>query len=129
MCPLTRIALIGVGLIALSGCTSQQPTQSACVVAHESGFVGTEKGQERITVAQNGRPCTIAVMIRQGSMGEGAVVVQPAHGAATVRIAGDATEITYTPARDYVGADSFDVAFGANFTMTVLVQIVPAASR
>jgi hypothetical protein len=129
MCPVTRIALIGVALTALSGCVSQQPTQSACVVTHESGFVGAEKGEARITVARNGSPCTIAAMIRQGSMGEGEVTAQPAHGFAAVRITEETTEITYTPARDYVGADSFDVAFGPNFTMTVLIQVVPAASR
>jgi hypothetical protein len=131
MCPAKRIARIGMALTALCGCVSQQqqPTQGACVVAHESGFVGAEKGQEQITVAQNGNPCTIAATIRHGSMGEGAVVAPPAHGSATVGIVGDATEITYTPARDYVGADSFDVAFGPNFTMTVLVQVVPAAAR
>jgi hypothetical protein len=129
MCPVKRIALIGVALTALSGCVSQQPTQSACVVARESGFVGAEKGQERITVAQNGNPCTIAARIRHGSMGEGEVVAQPAHGIAAVRTTEEATEIVYTPARDYVGADSFDVAFGPSFTMTVLVQVAPPASR
>jgi len=131
MCLVKRIARVGAALTALSGCASQQqqPTQTACVVAHESGFVGAEKGQARITVARNGSPCTIAAMIRHGAMGEGAVAVPPAHGTAAVGITGEATVITYTPARDYVGADSFDVAFGPNFTMTVLVQVVPAASR
>jgi hypothetical protein len=63
------------------------------------------------------------------AMGEGEVVAQPAHGIAAVRTTEEATEIVYTSARDYVGADSFDVAFGPNFTMTVLVQVVPPASR
>lgn len=122
------IRLTSLALIALSGCTSQQPTQGACVVSQESGFVGAEHGQEQITVGQNGSPCVIAASIRRGSMGQSAIATPPAHGSA-VNTTEEATLISYTPARGYVGADRFEVAFGPNFTMTVLVQVVPVAPK
>jgi hypothetical protein len=51
--------------------------------------------------------------------------VPPAHGTAAVRKTAEATVTSYTPASDYVGDDRFKVAFGPDFEMTVLVQVVP----
>ncbi len=123
--------LIATAVASLLACSGQNLTRTACVVAHESGFVGAGGGTERITVAQNGSPCVIATSIRGGSMGPGTITVQPAHGTASVRVDAEATLITYTPAPDYVGADRFAVNFGPNFDLQVLAQIVPltAGSR
>jgi hypothetical protein len=118
--------LIGMALLALSACSSQQqPTKDTCMVAPVSGFVGAGSGQARITVAQDGSPCVISASIRSGPMGPGEVTTPPAHGTATVQLAATVTQVSYTPDRSYVGADRFEVAFGPNFTMTVLVQVVP----
>ena len=117
-------------LIALSACSSnQQPTQDACVVAHTTGFVGAGSGEARITVAQNGSPCVISAMIRTGPMGQGEIVTPPAHGTATVQLTETASQVAYTPERSYVGPDRFQVAFGPNFTMTVLIEVVPVATN
>jgi hypothetical protein len=61
-------------------------------------------------------------------MGQGATATPPTHGIATVRTTTEATLISYTPARGYVGADGFEVAFGPNFSVTVSVQVVPVAT-
>lgn len=98
------------------------------MVAHTTGFVGAGSGEARITVAQNGSPCVISAVIRSGPMGQGEVVSPPAHGTAAVRLAETATQVAYTPERSYVGPDRFQVAFGPNFTMTVLVDVVPVAT-
>ena len=121
-------AVISAALISLSACANQQPTENACVVAHSSGFVGAERGQEQLTVAQNGAPCVFAATIRRETMGQGEVVTAPAHGTAAVRATTEATLISYTPARGYVGADRFDVGIGPNIVVTVLVQVVPAVA-
>src|SRR5215469_12181385 len=124
-----RIGLIGAALGALCACsTSRVPTKTACVVEQVSGFVGASVGQTRITVAQNGDPCVIAASIRGGSMGQGTVETPPMHGNVTVEIAAEATRISFTPARDYVGNDAFTVAVGPNFTIEVSVSVVPVAA-
>src|SRR5262245_31330850 len=105
-----RRNLIGMTLIALSACSNRQPTQDACVVATVSDFVGAGKAEEHITVAQNGSPCMIFASIAEHSMGEGTIATPPAHGTATVQITAEATRITYTPERSYVGPDGFEVA-------------------
>jgi hypothetical protein len=122
--------IIGMALIALSACSSsQQPTQDACVVAPVSGFVGAGKAEEHITVAQNGSPCMISASIDDRTMGAGTIATPPAHGIATVRRAAEATQITYTPQGSYLGADSFEVALGPNFSISVQVQVVPIAAK
>ncbi len=120
---------IGMALIALSACGSQQPTQDACVVAPVSCFVDTGKAEEHITVAQNGSPCMISASIDDRTMGAGTIATPPAHGTATVRRAAEATQITCTPQGSYLGADSFEVALGPNFTISVQVQVVPIATK
>jgi hypothetical protein len=126
-----RLNPIGIALIALSACSgSQQPTQSACVVAPVSGFIGAGSAQAHITVAQNGSPCMISASSRGVAMGQGEITTPPAHGSATVQLAAGATQIFYTPEPSFFGADRFEVALGPNFAMTVNVQVVPiAASR
>ena len=121
---------IGIALLALSACrTQQQPTQDACVVAPVSGFVGAGRAEEHITVAQNGSPCMISASIDDRTMGVGTIATPPAHGTATVRRTAEATQITYTPQGSYLGPDSFAVALGPNFTITVQVQVVPIAAK
>ena len=121
---------VGMALIALSACgAQQQPTQTACVEAPVSGFIGAGKAEAHITVAQNGSPCMISASIDDRSMGAGTIATPPAHGTATVRRAAEATQITYTPQGSYVGADSFEVALGPNFTISVQVQVVPIAAK
>jgi hypothetical protein len=125
---LSTIRLIGLPLIALSACANPAPSQRACVVADASGFVGAGGGQAHMTVARNGDPCVVAASIRRGPMGQGEIAVAPAHGTATVRTTEAATLISFTPSRDYTGEDKFEVAFGPDFRMTVLVQVVPIAT-
>jgi hypothetical protein len=125
---MNHIGLSGLALIALSACTRQVLTQNDCVVAANSGFIGAASAQTQITVARNGAPCEIASSIRGGPMGEGEIAVPPEHGTATVRKTAEATVTSFTPVRDYVGDDRFKVAFGPDFEMTVLVQVVPIAS-
>src|SRR5215472_11907650 len=121
--------LICLALVALAACTPQKLTATACIVAHESGFAGTTGNQEHITVAQNGHPCVIDMTSgRQGPGFGGEIVKQPAHGTAAIRATAYATLISYVPDRDYVGPDSFEVAFGPDFNVTVLVTVVALAS-
>src|SRR5262249_22620020 len=117
--------LIGMLLVTLSACANQKPTLTSCVVAHESGFIGAGGSQEHISVGRNGSACTIGATVRGGSMGEGTISVQPAHGVAAVRVTAEATLVSYTPARDYVGPDEFTVNFGPDFDLNVFVQVVP----
>ena len=51
------------------------------------------------------------------------------HGTASIRDLATATLISYTPARDYVGDDRFEVVFSRDFSTTVLVQVVPLKSE
>jgi hypothetical protein len=126
---MNRRNLTGMALIALSACSSPQPTQDACVVATVSGFVGAGRAEEHITVAQNGSPCMIFASIAEHAMGEGTIATPPAHGTATVQLTAEATQITYTPERSYVGSDRFEVALGPNYTISVLVNVVPIATK
>jgi hypothetical protein len=116
-------------LIILSACAKQELTKSECVVAHESGFVDTTGNQQRITVAKNGSPCVIEMTLR-GQIGPGGQIgTPPVHGTASIRDLATATLISYTPARDYVGDDRFEVVFSRDFSTTVLVQVVPLKSE
>ena len=118
-----------VASVALSACAPPQVlTQDACLVADVSGFIGAGGTQGRMTVARNGAPCVIRLSIRDNSMGDGTVTTPPAHGTATVRVTAEATLISYTPAREYVGPDRFDVAFGPNFNVAVAVDVVASTS-
>ena len=119
---------IGLALLVLSACSSRQPTQDACVVAQVSGYIGAGKAQEHITVARDGSPCVISASILSGPMGNAQITVPPAHGTATTGRTAEATQVSYTPEHSYVGADRFEVAFGPDFTMTVLVDVVPVAT-
>ena len=117
------------GLLVLAACAAQQPTPTACVVAHSSGFVGGGAPTERITVTQNSLPCEMATMIGKGTVAAGTIAVPPSHGVATTRLVNGETLIAYTPTRDYVGGDRFVVSFGPNFSATVDVQVVPSAAK
>ena len=113
-----------VASVTLSACAPHVLTQKACLVGDVSGFIGAGSAQGHITVAQNGAPCELFLSNRGGSMGDGTVATPPANGIATVRVTAEATVISYTPAREYIGPDRFDVAFGPNFNMTVAVDVV-----
>jgi hypothetical protein len=129
----TRPGVIVALLIALSACGQQKLTQNQCVVAQGSGFVGTAGNEEHITVAENGAPCGMEMAgdVRRGGgqfgLG-GQIQTPPMHGTASIRATAGATEIWYTPARDFTGDDRFVVAFGPDFNATVFVQVVPIAS-
>jgi hypothetical protein len=110
--------------MALAGCTPQKLTATTCIVGHSSGFAGTTGNQEHITVAQNGSPCVIDMTAgRQGPSFGGEIAKQPLHGTAAIRTTAYATLISYVPNRDYVGQDSFELAFGPDFNVTVLVTV------
>ena len=126
MKPLGMVAL----LITLSACAPQKLTQTQCVLEHISGFE-TTGNREHLTVAKNGSPCVMHLTTSQADL-RGQLATQPAHGTAhlqdtTLRPdgAGYVTPIVYTPEHDFVGSTQFEVTFGADFNLTVLVQVVP----
>ena len=55
----------------------------------------------------------------------GEVVTPPAHGSVASKVSAYATLIEYTPNRDYVGSDRFQLSFGPDFNVTVQVHVVP----
>ena len=113
-------------VIVVSACSTQKPTETACVVAHESGFAGTAGNQEHITVARNASRCVIDMTAGRSQPGFGGeIATQPQHGTAEIRATAYSTLIAYTPERDYVGPDSFKVVFSADFNVTILVTVVP----
>ena len=117
-------------LFILAACAGQQqPTPSTCVVPHQSGFIGGGSGEERMTVAQNGKPCETYIMNNKGAVGVGKIVTPATHGAASLRVVYEATYISYTPAHDYVGSDRFVVAFGPDSIETVEVEVVPSTNK
>ena len=119
--------------ITLSACVQQKLTQSQCVVAHGSGFIGTAGNQEHITVAENGSPCAIDMTGERRGWGQfglgGEIETLPTHGTASVHSTADLTQISYTPAPNFIGSDSFVAAFGPDFNVTVLVQVVPVGTN
>jgi hypothetical protein len=117
-------------LFILSACAKQQqPTPTACIVPHQSGFIGAGSGEERMTMVQNGKPCETFIMNSKGAIGVGKIVTLAAHGVASLRFDYEATYISYTPAHDYVGSDRFVVAFGPDSIETVEVEIVPSKTK
>jgi hypothetical protein len=128
-----------MGVVALllsvsSACAKQELTQSHCVVAHGSSFVGTTGNQEHITVAENGSPCGMEMVGNARRLGGqfglgGQIETPPMHGTASIRDTPYATVITYTPAPNFVGDDRFMVTFGPDFNATIFVQVVPVARK
>jgi len=113
-----------LALVVLAACTPPKLSSTACIVGHDSGFAGTTGNREHITVAQNGSPCIMDMTSgRQGPGFGGEIVKQPLHGTAAIRATAYATMISYVPNRDYVGPDSFELAFGPDFNVTVLVTV------
>jgi hypothetical protein len=111
---------------ALSACATPKLTETACIVAHESGFAGTTGNREHITVAQNGAPCVLSMSAPRGGPGFGGEIgTQPRHGKAEIRVTAYDTLISYVPDRDYAGPDSFELVFGPDFNATVVVDVVP----
>jgi hypothetical protein len=66
------------------------------VVAQVSGYVAAGKAQVQITVAQDGAPCVIDASILNGPIGQGEIVMPPAHGTATSRRSAVATQVFYS---------------------------------
>jgi hypothetical protein len=94
-----------------------------------SSFVGAGGSEGRITVAQNGRPCSMA-FIQNGPHGTGfdadpQIAVPPAHGSASAQMSNGNAILTYTPTPNFVGSDLFKVAFSPGYTLTVDVDVVP----
>ena len=117
-------------LFILAACAGrQQLTPSNCIAPPQSGFIGARNGEERMTVVQNGKACETFIMNNKGAVGVGKIVTPATHGAASLRFVYEATYISYTPARDYVGGDRFVVAFGPDSIETVEVEIVPSPTK
>src|SRR6201989_1520216 len=128
-----RLITLAAVLFIFSACAQQRLSQNQCVVGRGSGFVGSTGNEENITVAQNGSPCGIEVAgenSRSGQFGLGGQIAKPpAHGTASVRDTAYATQILYTPMPNFVGDDSFMVAFGPNSNVTILVKVVPVSDN
>ncbi len=124
-----RLTAAVILTLILSACAQQQLTPSQCVVGHGSGFVGTTGNQEHITVAENGSPCGLEPVGEHRGWGQfglgGQIGRPPAHGTVSVRETTYATQISYTPAANFVGEDSFVVSLGPDSDVTVLVRVVP----
>jgi hypothetical protein len=117
-------------LFILAACAKQQqPTPTACIVPHQSGFIGAGNAEQRMTMVQNGKPCEMFIMNSKGAIGVGKIVTLAAHGVASLRFEYEATYISYAPAHDYVGSDRFVLAFGPDSIVTVEVEIVPSKSK
>jgi hypothetical protein len=116
-------------LFILTACAKPPPTPDTCVVPHQSGFIGTGSGQDRMTMMQNGKPCEMFIMNNKGAVGGGKIVTPATHGTASLRVVYEATILSYSPAHDFVGSDQFAVAFGSDFTETVDVQVVPSSAK
>jgi hypothetical protein len=127
-----KLSAIVTMILLLSACAQQELTQNQCVVGHGSGFVGTTGNQEHITVAENGSPCGLELAGQYRGWGQfglgGRIERPPVHGTASIRDTAYATQISYTPAANFVGDDSFAVSLGPDCNVTVLVKVVPVAS-
>jgi hypothetical protein len=127
-----KLSVVIAMVFFLSACTQQELTRSQCIVGHGSGFVGTTGNQEHITVAENSSPCGLELTGQHRGWGQfalgGQIERPPVHGTASVRDTAYATQISYTPAANFVGNDSFAVSLGPEFNVTVLVKVVPVAN-
>jgi hypothetical protein len=116
-------------ILLCSGCTHQQLTQNSCIVHPASSFAGAGGSSGEITVAQNGAPCGMALVLNDrantGFVSDPQLITRPAHGSASARMSNGAAVMVYTPDRDYVGADRFVVLFGPSYTLSVAVSVVP----
>jgi hypothetical protein len=126
--PRNAVAAVAA-LFILTACAKPPPTPDTCVVPHQSGFIGADNRQERMTMMQNGKPCEMFIMNNKGAVGVGKIVIPATHGVATLRVVYEATILSYTPAHDYVGSDRFTVAFGSDFTETLEVEVVPSTAK
>ena len=124
-------ATLAAALFIQAACAAQHPTPTpgACIVPHQSGFIGTGSDQQRMAMVQNGKPCEMFIMNSRGSVGVGKILTPATHGTASLRFTYEATFISYAPAHDYTGSDRFAVAFGSDFIETVEVQVVPSSTR
>ena len=131
--PLRTLA-VGLGaalalILLSSGCSHQELTQTSCVVHPASSFAAAMSASGDITVARNGAPCEMALVLNNrtgtGFVSDPQLITRPAHGSASVRMSGGAAVMVYTPDRDYVGTDRFVVSFGPSYTLSVDVAVVP----
>lgn len=116
-----------------SGCSQQELTQNSCVVHPASSFAGSGSSSGDITVAQNGAPCEMALVLNSrtgmGFVSDPQLITRPAHGSASARMTNGAAVMVYTPDRDYIGTDRFVVSFGPSYTLSVAVAVVPLAQK
>jgi hypothetical protein len=109
-----NLSAVATVIFALSACAKQELTRSQCVIGHGTDFAGATGSQEHITVAENGSPCGIELVGEHCSGGQfglgGQIKTPPAHVTASLRDAAEATQISYTPAANFVGNDSFVVS-------------------
>jgi len=111
------------------GCSHQELTQNSCVVHPASSFAGAGGSHGDITVAQNGAPCGMALVLNSrtdtGFVSDPQLITRPQHGSASVRMSNGAAMMVYTPDHDYVGTDRFVVSFGPSYNLSVDVAVVP----
>lgn len=116
-------------ILLCSGCSHQELTQNSCIVHPASSFAGSGGSNGDITVARNGAPCEMALVLDSragtGFVADPQLITRPAHGSASARMANGAAVMVYTPDRDYVGTDRFVVSFGPSYTLSVDVAVVP----
>jgi|ERR1700722_2254879 len=116
-------------ILLYSGCSRQELTQSSCVVHPASSFAGAGGSRGEITVARNGAPCGMALVLNSrtdtGFVSDPQLITRPQHGSASVRMSNGAAMMVYTPDQDYVGTDRFVVLFGPSYTLSVDVAVVP----
>ncbi|HTI79152.1 MAG TPA: Ig-like domain-containing protein [Acetobacteraceae bacterium] len=124
-----RLGATLVLILLCSGCSHQELTRNSCVVHPASSFAGAVSASGDITVARNGSPCEMALVLDSrtgaGFVSDPQLITRPAHGSASVRMSGGAAVMVYTPDRDYVGTDRFVVSFGPSYTLSVAVAVVP----
>lgn len=115
-------------ILLCSGCSHQELTQNSCIVHPASNFAGAASSNGEITVARNGSPCGMALVLNSragtGFVSDPQLITKPAHGSASVRMSNGAAVMVYTPDPDYVGTDRFVVSFGPNYTLSVDVAVV-----
>jgi hypothetical protein len=119
-------------LIALeSGCAQQRLTQDSCVVHRSSDCTSAGSIGGQITVARNGSPCEMALVMDSPSGGgfvsDPKLIVLPTHGSASAHMSNGTAIMVYTPNRDYVGSDRFAVLFGPSYTLSVEVSVLAPA--
>ncbi len=140
---LASVAVIGLAVL-LQGCAPQARPASttrlyatdfaggakSCNVPKVSPAAGKETAAT-MSVGNDGGWCGITVDDSGHPYSAGLLAARPTHGEVFIHSVGDATRIDYTPAKGYVGPDSFTVRLlpgNAVVRATVTVEKAPLAA-